>query len=66
MFVYNYRLQELTTDMIGMGTPKMDGSVQPNSLLLQHEGETRARIKSFTVSLKYNCRSSEMKNDKDH
>lgn len=38
-YVYNcHRNQELTTDMIGMGTPKMDGSVQPNSLLLQHEG----------------------------
>lgn len=23
--------------MMGMGTPKMDGSVQPNSQLLQHE-----------------------------
>lgn len=31
--------------MIGMGTPKMAGSVKPNSLLLQHEGETRARTK---------------------
>lgn len=52
--------------MIGMGTPKMDGSVQPNSLLLQHEGETRATINKFTMLIKYNCRSSEMKNDKDH
>lgn len=52
--------------MIGMGTPKMDGSVQPNSLLLEHEGDTRAGINPFTMVLKYNCKSLEMEIDKDH
>lgn len=51
--------------MMGMGTPKMDGSVQPNSLLLPHKGDTRARVNSFTMLFKYNCKSSEMEEDKD-
>lgn len=43
------RHQEPTTDMMGIDAPKMDGSVQPNSLLLPQEGETRARTGSFTM-----------------
>lgn len=41
--------------MIGIGTPKIDGSVEPKSWLVHHEGETRdiADIKEI-IYLGYN------------
>lgn len=48
--------------MMGMGTPKMDGSVQPKSLLVHHEGETRDKASAHTqdraphnMSLQQHC-----------
>ncbi len=35
--------------MMGMGTPKMDGSVEPKSCLVRHEGETRDKASSHTL-----------------
>ena len=39
----------LTTDMMGIGTPKMDGSVEPKSWLVGHMGEIRDNASSHTL-----------------
>lgn len=39
---------QLTTDMIGMDKPKIDGSVEPKSWLVHHEGESRDNASSHT------------------
>lgn len=41
---------------MGMGTPKMDGSVEPKSLLVHHEGETRDKASSHTQDIRHQDR----------